>query len=414
MSDAPIVIVGAGHAGVQLCASLIEAGQGHRVHLLSAEEELPYQRPPLSKSFLKKAEEAPQLLRDANWFERAGVQLSLGQAVVAIDRQAKTVALGNGRSLDYGHLVLATGTRPRTLPDWEASNVRVLRSAEDARELRRDLASCSALTVLGGGFIGLEVATTGASLGKPVRVLEAGSRLMGRAVSSALSDHVLQAHRAAGIRIELQASARPQFNGDRLVQLTTEFGRHDVDLLLLAVGAQPESELAQAAGLQCDDGIVVDAQLRTSDAHILAIGDCARFPWGPAHRRLESIQNAQDQARLAASVLLGGPAPPYRPVPYFWSEQGALRLQMVGLLDGGPVRTYRREGAQPGAMSFFHYQQGVLRCAESVNAPTDYLVARKWLEAGLSPPPELLTDLAMPLRSMVAPSQDPWPKKAPQ
>lgn len=403
MSDAPIVIVGAGHAGVQLCASLMEAGQGHRVHLLSAEEELPYQRPPLSKSFLKKAEEAPQLLRDASWFERAGVQLSLGQAVVAIDRQAKTVALGDGRSLDYGHLVLATGTRARTLPDWEATNVRALRSARDARELRRALAACSALTVLGGGFIGLEVAATGAGLGKPVRVLEVGSRLMGRTVSPALSDHVLQAHRAAGLSIELQTSPRPEFREGRLTHLTTEFGRHEVDLLLLAVGAQPEFELARAAGLRCDDGIVVDAHLRTSDPHILAIGDCARFPRGPAHLRLESIQNAQDQARLAASVLLGGPGAPYRPMPWFWSEQGALRLQMVGLLDGGPVQTYRREGAQPGALSLFHYQQGVLRCAESVNAPADYLVARKWLEAGFSPSPYLLTDPAMPLRSILSP-----------
>jgi 3-phenylpropionate/trans-cinnamate dioxygenase ferredoxin reductase subunit len=406
VSDESIVIVGAGHAGVQLCASLIEAGQGHRVHLLSAEQELPYHRPPLSKSFLKQAKEPTQLLREAAWFERAGVQLSLGQMVVAIDRQAKTVTLRHGGSVSYGQLVLATGTRARIPPAWslEATNVHVLRTARDARVLRQALQACSAVTILGGGFIGLEVAATCASLGKQVRVLEAGSRLMGRAVSPALSDHVVRAHRAAGIDIELQASARPQFHGDRLVRLTTDFGQHDVDLLLVAVGAQPESDLAQAAGLRCDDGIVVDAQLRTSDPHILAIGDGARFPWGQAHLRLESIQNAQDQARLAASTLLGGPAALYRPMPWFWSEQGALRLQMVGLLESGPVETYRREGAQPGALSLFHYQQGILRCAESVNAPADYLVARKWLEAGLSPPLDRLTDLAIPLRAILAPS----------
>jgi 3-phenylpropionate/trans-cinnamate dioxygenase ferredoxin reductase subunit len=403
VSDEPIVIVGAGHAAVQLCASLIEAGQGHRVHLLSAEQELPYQRPPLSKSFLKQANEPTQLLREAAWFERAGVQLSLGQAVVAIDRQARTVALGDGRSFSYGQLVLATGTRARTLPDWAATNVRVLRSAQDARELRLALTASSAVTVLGGGFIGLEVAATCAGLGKQVQVLEAGPRLMGRAASPALSDHVLQAHRAAGIGIELQTSARPQFHEDRLSHLTTDSGRHEVDLLLLAIGAQPECELAQAAGLRCDDGIVVDAHLRTSDPHILAIGDCARFPWGQAHLRLESIQNAQDQARLAAGTLLNGPGASYRPMPWFWSEQGGMRLQMVGVLDHGPIETVRREGAQPGALSLFHYQQGVLRCVESVNAPADYMVARKWLEAGLSPQAHLLTDPATPLRSIMAP-----------
>jgi 3-phenylpropionate/trans-cinnamate dioxygenase ferredoxin reductase subunit len=404
--DESIVIVGAGHAGVQLCASLVEAGQGHRVHLLSAEQELPYHRPPLSKSFLKQAQEPTQLLREAAWFERAGAKLSLGQKVVSINRQAKTITLCHGGSVSYGQLVLATGTRARIPPVWslEATNVHVLRTARDARVLRQALQACSAVTVLGGGFIGLEVAATCVSLGKQVRVIEAGPRLMGRAVSPALSDHVVRAHRAAGIDIELLSSARPQFHGDRLVRLTTDFGQHDVDLLLLAVGAQPESDLAQAAGLRCDDGIVVDAQLRTSDPHILAIGDGARFPRGRAQLRLESIQNAQDQARLAASILLREPAASYRPMPWFWSEQGALRLQMVGLLDGGPVETFRREGAQPGALSLFHYQQGILRCAESVNAPADYLVARKWLEAGMSPPPDRLTDLAIPLRSILAPS----------
>ena len=404
MSAEPIVIVGAGHAAVQLCASLTEAGQGHRVHLVGQEPELPYQRPPLSKSFLKKADEPTQLLREADWLERAGVQLSLGQAVVAIDRQAKTIGLADGRSLSYGQLVLATGTRARTQSAWpvDATNVYVLRSAQDARALRLALASCSAVTVLGGGCIGLEVAATCAGLGKQVRVLEAGPRLMGRAVSAALSDHVLQAHRTAGMSIELQASARPEFHADRLTHLTTAAGRHAVDLLLLAIGAQPEYELAQAAGLNCDDGIIVDAQLRTSDPDVLAIGDCARFPWGQAHLRLESIQNAQDQARCAASTLLNGSAASYRPVPWFWSEQGRLRLQMVGLLDSVPAQTFRREGAQPGALSLFHYQQGALRCVESVNAPADYIVARKWLEAGLSPPPDRLQDPSTPLRSILA------------
>ena len=250
MSAEPIVIVGAGHAAVQLCASLIEAGQGHRILLIGAESELPYQRPPLSKSFLKKADEPTQLLREASWFERAGLQLILGQAVVALDRQAKTIGLADGRSLSYGQLVLATGTRARTPSAWpvDATNVHVLRSAQDARVLRQALAACSAVTVLGGGFIGLEVAATCAGLGKPVRVLEAGPRLMGRAVSAALSEHVLQAHRTAGMSIELQASARPEFHADRLTHLTTDAGRHEVDLLLLAIGGAAGVRIGAGGG----------------------------------------------------------------------------------------------------------------------------------------------------------------------
>ncbi len=401
-SDA-IVIVGAGHAALALCAALVEAGQGHRVQLVGDEPELAYQRPPLSKSFLKNAEEATQVLRDAAWFADAGIELILGDAAIAIDRPSCTLHLRSGRALPYGQLVLATGTRARTLPDWpHAANVHLLRSAQDARRLREALSRCASVTVLGGGFIGLEVAATCAALGKPVSVLEAGPRLMGRAVSAALSAQVLERHRAAGIHIELQAQVgEPVFEAGRLRVLATSAGAREVDLLLLAIGALPNTEIAQAAGLACDNGICVDAGMRTGDPQILAVGDCVRFPWGASALRLESIQNAQDQARVAAASLLGG-APSYQPVPWFWSEQGGLRLQMVGLLEDGPLETVRREGAQPGSFSLFHYQQGRLRCVEALNAPADYMMARKLLEAGLSPPAAVVADAAQPLRALLA------------
>jgi 3-phenylpropionate/trans-cinnamate dioxygenase ferredoxin reductase subunit len=402
MKDESIVIVGAGHAAMALCASLAEAGQGSRVILVSDEHELPYQRPPLSKAFLKNADVAAQVLRDAAWLAAAGIELILGEAAWSIDREARTVTLRSGRSLAYGQLVLATGTRARRMPGWpEAANVHVLRSAEDARALRDGLAASSSVTILGGGFIGLEVAATCAALGKPVTVLEAGPRLMGRAVSEALSAHALQVHRANGVQVQLQATVgEPEFSQARLLRLAGQNGVHDVDVLLLAIGAEPNAELAEAAGLDCDKGIVVDAQMRTSDPQILALGDCAQFPLGQTRLRLESIQNAQDQARVAASSLLGGSAS-YQPVPWFWSEQGGMRLQMVGLLGAGPAETFRREGAQPGAFSLFHYQQGLLRCVESVNAPADYMMARKLLEAGASPPGPQVADPGQPLRALM-------------
>jgi len=403
VSAAPIVVVGAGHAALALCASLVEAGQGHRLHLISEEQELAYQRPPLSKSFLKHPGQATQVLREAGWFAAAGVDLVLGDAVQAIDREAGTVALRSGRRLAYAQLVLATGTRARCLPGWpaHARNMHVLRSAQDARRLRDALAGCHSLTVLGGGFIGLEVAATCAALGKRVAVLEAGPRLMGRAVSEALSAHALAVHRAAGIHIELQAAVgAPEWAQDRLLRLPTASGSHEVELLLLAVGAQPNSELAEAAGLRCDNGIVVDAQLRSSDPRILAIGDCARFPWRDGSLRLESIQNAQDQARLAAASLLGQALAPYRPVPWFWSEQGAMRLQMAGLWTP-EAQSVCRTGAQAGSLSWFHHVGTRLVCVESVNAPMDHMMARKLLEQGVSPTPAQLADPAVALKSLL-------------
>ena len=402
MNDEPIVIVGAGHAAMALSASLADAGQGQRVILVSDEHELPYQRPPLSKAFLKNADVAAQVLRDAAWFAATGIELILGEAALSINREARTVTLRSGRSLAYGQLVLATGTRARRMPGWpEAANVHVLRSAQDARALRDGLAASRSVTILGGGFIGLEVAATCAALGKPVMLLEAGPRLMGRAVSEALSAHALEVHRASGVQVHLQATVgEPEFSQDRLLRLASQSGVRDVDVLLLAVGALPNAELAQAAGLVCDNGIVVDAQMRTSDPQILALGDCAQFPLGSARLRLESIQNAQDQARVAVSSLLGGSAS-YQPVPWFWSEQGGMRLQMVGLFGAGPAETFRREGAQPGAFSLFHYQQGLLRCVESVNAPADYMMARKLLEAGASPSGPLVANPGQPLRALM-------------
>lgn len=409
MNAGRIVIVGAGHAGLALCAALVDAGQGHRVQLIGEEQELAYQRPPLSKSFLKHADEPVQWLREPAWFAQAGIDTVLGESVDAIDRQARTLRLRTGRTLPYDQLVLATGTRARTLPGWpQADNVHVLRSAGDARALRDGLTRCAAVTVLGGGFIGLEVAATCAALGKRVTVLEAGPRLMGRVASPALSLHVQQHHEAAGIEVAFQAQViEPVVEASRVQALVTAAGQRPVDLLLVAIGALPNVEIAQAAGLTCDNGILVDTCMRTSDPHILAVGDCTRFPFGTADLRLESIQNAQDQARVAAAQLLGGSLS-YQPVPWFWSEQGGLRLQMVGVLpDDGPLDTVRREGAKPGAFSLFHYQQGGLRCVESVNAAADHMMARKLMEAGISPPAAAVADPAQPLRAWLAAAPPP-------
>jgi 3-phenylpropionate/trans-cinnamate dioxygenase ferredoxin reductase subunit len=400
--NSSIVIVGGGHAGAQLCTGLAAAGLGAFVHLVCDEPELPYQRPPLSKSFLKNAQEVLQPHRAEDWYAQAGITLHRADPAVAIDRVRRVLRLRSGRELGYAQLVLATGARARTLahlPEGLA-NVAALRSAADALRLRALLAAAQHLTVLGGGFIGLEIAASARALGKAVTVLEAAPRLLTRSVSPELAEHVRQTHLASGIDLRLGVAAGGfEIDADRLAALTVDGRREAVELLVLGIGAAPEHTLASDAGLQCENGIVVDACLRTSDPAILAIGDCASFAHASSGRqlRLESVQNAQDQARTALATLQGRDEP-YAALPWFWSEQGAMRLQMAGLMPADGTR-HRRPGATEASFSILHYRDAQMVCVESVNAPLDYIVARKLLEAGRSPTPALACDPGTPLKA---------------
>ena len=415
-----IVIVGGGHAAAQLCSALAAAGQGSRVHLrvhlVCEEAELPYQRPPLSKAYLKTPTETLQSFRAEAWFGDAGITVHRADPAVAIDRAGRTVRLRSGAVLAYEQLVLATGTRARRLPHLhdDLDNVAVLRTAADALRLRTLFDATQRLTVLGGGFIGLEIAATARALGKSVTVLESAPRLLARSVSPEIAEHVLQTHRASGIDVRLGVAVGGfEVEGRRLAALHVEGQREPVELMVLGIGAVPEHTLASDAGLACENGIVVDECMRTSDPHILAVGDCTSFPEchptghptahpaGPTGRRLrlESVQNANDQARSAAATLLGREEP-YRALPWFWSEQAALRLQMAGLMPADGTR-YRRPGANAASFSILHYLGERLVCVESVNAPVDHMAARKLLETGKSPAPAVGCDAAVPLKTHI-------------
>ena len=399
-----IVVIGGGHAAVQLCAGLVAAGQGARVHLVCEEAELPYQRPPLSKAYLKSADEALQAHRAESWYIDAGITVHRADPAIAIDRERHSVRLRSGTELPWATLVLATGTRARRLPHLpEAlSNVAVLRTAADAQRLRTLLDATQHLTVLGGGFIGLEIAGTARAAGKAVTVLEAAPRLLMRSVSPEVADHVLRTHRASGIDLRLGVAAGSfEFEADRLVALTVDGRREPVELMMLGIGAVPEHSLASEAGLVCDNGIRVDALMRTSDPCILAIGDCASFDEHTSgrHLRLESVQNANDQARTAVATVLGRDEP-YRALPWFWSEQGGLRLQMAGLAPHDGTR-HRRAGLSDASFSILHYSGDRLVCVESVNAPLDHLAARKLLEAGKSPSPKIACETSISLKAHV-------------
>ncbi|MFW2354925.1 NAD(P)/FAD-dependent oxidoreductase [Hydrogenophaga sp.] len=408
MSADAIVIVGGGHAAAALCAALAEAGQGGRVHLVSAEHELPYQRPPLSKSFLKKADETIAPHKAAAWYAEQGIQVHLSDPVVSIDRLARRVLLRSGAQLAYQHLVLATGTRARTLdalhPDL--SNVHVLRDAAHARSLRTRLNEMIArgqrLTVLGGGFIGLELAASARKLGLDVTVLEVAPRLLGRSVSASLGEHVFAHHRSMGTEVQIGVRIDGfELQEGRLLSMQVNGNRVAVDELVLGIGAVPETRLAADCGLAVDNGIVVDACMRASDPAVLAIGDCAAFPTaGGVRLRLESVQNANDQARTAAATLLGREEP-YRALPWFWSEQGPMRLQMAGLLPPS-AQTVQRAGANDHSFTLFHLHEGRLLCAESVNAPLDHMMSRKLIEAGVALNAASLADPSIPLKSLLA------------
>lgn len=403
-SEDTIVIVGGGHAAAQLCMGLVEAGQGAQVHLVCEEAHLPYHRPPLSKTFLKGESEGLQAIRPEAWFGDSGITVHRADPAEAIDRSRRTVRLWSGVELAYGHLVLATGARPRSVPGVPdgLANVALLRSADDALRLRALVAAAARITVLGGGFIGLEIASTARALGKAVTVIEMAPRLLMRAVSAELSAYVVEVHRSAGIDVRLGAQVTAFEAADgRLAALNVDGVGEPVELFVAGIGATPECSLARAAGLPCDNGVIVDDCMRTADPHILAIGDCTNFPaYGSARRlRLESVQNANDQARTAAATLQGREEP-YRALPWFWSEQGALRLQMAGLMPSNAV-AHRRPGANASSFSILHYDGERLACVESVNAPMDHMMSRKLLEAGRSPAPAMACDPAVALKSLL-------------
>lgn len=409
-----LVIVGGGHAAAQLCGALAEARKqglfNDRIVLVSEEAHLPYHRPPLSKQLIKSPQAALPELKPLTFYQDAGIELRLQTQALAIDPAARTVALrnpdGEDTTLAYDRLVLATGARARRLPGMVDTppGVHVLRTFDDATQVRDAIAAAGHLMVLGGGFIGLEVAATARALGKQVTVIEAAPRLLGRAVSPALSEHVLGVHRQSGMTVHLgQAPEGLVLDASgRFAGVTLAGEPLSADLLLLGIGATPDTMLAQTARLALDTtvgGIRVDGQLRTSDPHIHAIGDCCACP-GPDGRaqRLESIQNANDQGKTLAAVLLGQDVH-HAAVPSFWSDQGEVRLQMAGLwrADLEPVR---RPGAKDGSFSWLHYAGDTLVAVESVNAPMDHLAAKKWLQAGHSPARAAAADPAVPLKDL--------------
>ncbi len=402
------VIIGAGHGGAQAAASLRDEGFQGRITLISDERVAPYHRPPLSKAFLKDHAAGPQFLRGPRFFTEHGIDLLLETRARAVDRDASRVMLSADGALEFSHLVLALGGRPRRLPipGADLPGVHSLFSLPDAEALRAALKKGGEAAVIGGGFIGLEVAATLVGLGFKTTVIEATSRVLGRAVAPLVSEHMLLRHRAWGADILLGESVE-EIEGDTTgpTRIITRSGRRiPTTLVVIGVGMTPTIALAEAAGLAIDNGVAVDDFLRTSDPRVFAIGDCASYPhWSAGRRlRLESVQNATDQGRTVAKAIVGRPEP-YRAAPWFWSDQGPIKLQMVGLsfeaddhvLSGDP---------EADRFSVYHFSGPRLVAIDSVNSPAEHMLGRRMLAAGFSPTKEAAAAGAAALKGVFMPT----------
>lgn len=400
-SAAPCVVVGAGQAGLQLCDSLRRAGYDGPLVLVGDEPELPYQRPPLSKKYLSgEVEDARLLFRPATFFEKQHVETRLGVRVTGIDREAHRLTLDDGSTLAYAKLALTTGTRVRPLPvpGAELDGVVYVRTLADGRDLRARLGQAARIVVVGGGFIGLEVAAMARGLEKEVVVVEALERLMARAVSPLVSEYYATMHRGHGVDVRLGEGVAAVHAANGGLEVETGTGeRLAADVVVAGIGVVPNVELAEAAGLDCRNGIVVDVHARTNDPDIVAAGDCTMHENGFLGRelRLESVQNAVDQAKVAALTMTGQDAT-YRQVPWFWSDQYDQKLQMAGI--GMPHDEAVVRGAiGPDGFSVFYFRDGALAGADSVNRPAEHMACRRLLDAGVAITPAQAADTGFDL-----------------
>ncbi len=400
-----LVIAGAGHAAGQAVATLRQHDFDGQIVLVGDEPHLPYQRPPLSKKFLAGELAAERLyFKPASFYEDPQIELRLETTVTAIDRGARQLAVDGGSPVDYDELIIATGARARALPipGIDLPGVHALRSIADVEGIRAELDSARRVVIVGAGYIGMEVAAVTRTLGLDVTVVEMTDRVMSRVVSPEISDFYQIEHTNRGVKLRLGTSVTA-LEGRKRVRCveTSEGDELPADLVIIGIGIEPNTELASAAGLDVDDGIVVDDRCRTSDPHIYAIGDCTRHPNAIYGRslRLESVHNALEQAKTAAANLCGVEAH-YSQVPWFWSDQYELKLQIAGLSDGYDDVVIRGNPAEK-RFSCVYLLEGRIIAVDAVNSPKDFmqskaLIAERAMMAkdGLADPDRSLKELA--------------------
>ncbi|WP_239025031.1 NAD(P)/FAD-dependent oxidoreductase [Rhodoligotrophos defluvii] len=403
------IVVGGGQAGVECATSLRQNGWPGEIIVIAAEELPPYQRPPLSKAFLAGEMPVERLfLRAAGFYEAERIQLRLGESVTAIDRRDNAVVTSEGTVLHYAKLFLATGARPRSLavPGAHLEGVGFIRSAEDSRRLQPLFTAGSNLVIVGGGYIGLEVAAVARKKGLSVTVVEAGPRLLGRVTAPVVSSFYEQFHRTKGVDIRLGATVSA-FTGERRVRtaVLADGSELPCDLAVVGIGIVPNDEIAMYAGVEVEpgEGVVVDRAMRTSDPDIYAMGDCAFALNDCAGRRgrIESVANAIEQARIAAAHACGV-EPPSPAVPWFWSDQYDLKLQTAGLISRGYDRAVVRGDPATGKFAVFYFSDTVLVALDAINSPAEFNIAKRIIaRGGAGLDPERAADLGLDARQLL-------------
>jgi len=398
-----IVIIGAGQAGAQAVATLRAEGFAGSIVMVGDELFAPYQRPPLSKAYLSGALERERLfLKPDAFYAEAKCELILGVSAKSIDRTKKTVSLSDGRVLAYDKLLIATGSRVRRIPvpGADLKGIHYLRGIADVDALRPGFEKGARLAVVGGGYIGLEVAAVAVKRGVDVTVFESLDRVMARAVSPQISAFYEDVHRAAGVRFLMNTTVEAFEGTDKLTAVRAGGATHTADIALVGIGVVPNEELVKDMGLTCTDGIVVNQFAETEDPAIFAAGDCTRHIGREGDPiRLESVQNAIDQAKHAALAMVGKHTP-YGEVPWFWSDQYDLKLQIAGLAKHGDRIVVR---GVPASRKFaaFHLREGRVAAVEAVNAAPEYIVGRKLIADRAHVPPERLADTTIPMKNIV-------------
>ncbi|WP_137132797.1 FAD-dependent oxidoreductase [Rhizobium sp. FY34] len=404
MSDG-LVIVGGGQAAFSVAAKLRALKDERPITILSAEDVAPYQRPPLSKKYLLGEMEFPRLLlRPESWYGENNIDLKLSVFVEEIDRTGCRLRLQDGSFIGYETLVLATGATPRHLPaalGGDLQGVYVMRDKRDADRLAQDLLPGKRVLIIGGGYIGLEAAAVARHKGLEVTLIEMADRILQRVAAPQTAEIIRAVHVEKGVVIR-ESTGLKRLNGEKGRVTSAELSDGsviDVDLVIVGIGVTVNGELAERAGLEIGNGILVDRQARTSDRRIFAVGDCASLPWGDARIRLESVQNAVDQAESAAAAIAGG-TEPYVPKPWFWSDQYDVKLQTAGL-NLGYDETLLRPGAREGSHSVWYFRQNRFLAADAINDAKAYVTAKKLLESDRQPDRAILLDPEADLKQLL-------------
>ena len=375
-----IVVVGADQAGGQVTASLRQLKCEQDILLFGEENHLPYQRPLLSKQYLAGEQEQSRVyLRAEKFYQQHNIDLRIGQSINKIDTDNNQVFTSSGETIDYENLVLATGSRPRRLniPGSDLQGILYLRSLDDVNAIKPEIIAGQKLVIIGGGYIGLEVASVAVEAGMEVTVVEMEDRILKRVTTEEMSAFYHQLHSQRGVNILLNTGIQG-FNGQgKVSQALCGEQSLDADLVIIGVGIIPNTELAAAAGIECDNGIVTDDHCRTSVANIYAAGDCSNHPNPLLGRRLrlESVPNAMDQAKVVAANIMGQDKT-YAAVPWFWSDQYEHKLQMVGFSSDGD-RQIIRGNKDEKKFSVIHLQGNRLVAVDAVNAAKDFMAGRQ-------------------------------------